>query len=409
MTKFYQLSPAARLAELTKAGLITDQDKKILQTAIDQDQLLMCDSLSENVVSGYVLPLSIIPEIVINNKSYSVPMVTEETSVVAAINNMAKLIKNKGKITTKTCKNIGIGQIYIPKIKADFFELVALHQASWQEFANNNALKSMRARGGGMLEIKARLLSNDSAVLHFHIDTCDAMGANIINQTLEELGSLIKADLDLELGIKILSNLTDTALTEVTLAISLEPQIAQAIVEAAEFAEHDPYRACTHNKGIMNGIDAVLIATGNDWRAVEAAMHTYAKQKPMSSWHIQNNILVGKLKAPINVGICGGITKVQPQAQACLNILNVASAAELAGIISTVGLMQNLAALMALATKGICAGHMRLHINTILKELMLSQNEANALTKILTNMLKQGTKISVNVAAAELKKIRENT
>lgn len=406
MTKFYELSPQLRLKALNDA--VTAQDITTITTAISQSQLEICNNLSENVIGGYVLPLAIVPDVTINNLSYNIPMVTEETSVVAAINKMAKLINACGKISTSTSKNIGIGQIHITNAKPNTIDLINIHHKSWQEFANNNMLKSMRARGGGMIEICTKNLSNNNLVINCHIDTCDAMGANIINQTLEELAPIIKNDLQCDLGIKILSNLTDKSLTTATIEITLEESIAEAIVEAYEFAAQDPYRACTHNKGIMNGIDAVLIATGNDWRAVEAAMHTFAQQKPMSSWKIKNNTLIGELKAPINVGICGGITKVQPLAKTCLNILKVKSAPELAGIIAAIGLMQNLAALLALATKGICNGHMRLHIKNIIKELELDGVEAQTLTKVLTNNILNGKKITITSAKNELKKIRAN-
>lgn len=409
MSKFYKLSPSSRLKELTNSGKITAEESKLISNSVSKEQLTVCNNLSENVIGGYVLPLSVIPNVIINNKSYTIPMVTEETSVVAAINKAAKIIKSNGSITTKTSRNVGIGQIYIPETSADFLEKVNNYQSSWQSFSNKNMLNSMCQRGGGMLTIKARNLGKNSGVIHFNIDTCDAMGANIINQTLEQLAPIISKDLKTKVGIKVLSNLTDTAITEANIRVKLDQNIAQAIYQAATFSEQDTYRACTHNKGIMNGIDALLIATGNDWRAVEAAMHTYSNQKPISSWQLtEGNILIGQIRAPINVGICGGVTAAQPLAKACLNILGVKSAGELAGIVAAIGLIQNLAALTALATKGICQGHMKLHITNIIAQMSLSSAEKTAVKSQLTMAVKAGAPVTISSAQKILAQMRAN-
>lgn len=409
MMKFYQLSPQARLEQLKLDGTISDNDYNLLTSCINPKQLEICNTLSENVISGYVLPLSIVPNVEINSKIYSIPMVTEETSVVAAINHIAKLIKASGSITTNSSQNIGIGQIYLDNIRPNFTEQVNKLKQEWLDFANNGILSSMVKRGGGAKDLETKILPNNSAVINFHINTCDAMGANIINQTLEQITLVVERDLQTKTSIKILSNLTDLALTEATLKIKLSPEIALAICKASEFARLDPYRACTHNKGIMNGVDAVVIATGNDWRAVESAMHTFAKQKPLSTWKLEDDFLVGKLIAPINVGICGGITKVQPIVKTCLDILGPSSASELAGIIAAIGLMQNLAALLALSTKGICAGHMRLHIKNIIAELNPELEYIEQLTTKLTTAVSQGIAISTNMAKIELDKLKAST
>lgn len=409
MVKFYQLTPAARLAELKDKAIIDDTDYNTLKTSVSYDQVQICDSMSENVIGGYVLPLSIVLGVPINDKIYSIPMVTEESSVVAAINKTAKMIRRSGTIITKTMENTGIGQIFLSNISSSFLQLIDSNKENWIEYANKNSLLSMKKRGGGMISITAKVLENNTGVINFNINTCDAMGANIINQTLEQIAPVVKKDLKCNPEIKILSNLNDSALTEATLTLDLDIKTAKSVCLAAFFAEQDHYRACTHNKGIMNGIDAVLIATGNDWRAVEAAMHTYANMKPLSSWQIVKGKLVGKLIAPIKIGTVGGIMGVQPIVKANYNILQLSSATELAGVVAAVGLMQNLGALLALTTKGICAGHMRLHIDNIIAEINPKPDHIAPLTEALMQEISLGKPISSRIAELALNKIKAKT
>lgn len=412
MNKFYQLSPIERLLSLKENNHISTVQLDLLKNTLNKKQLDVCNQLSENVVSGLYLPLSIVPDVCIDNIKYQVPMTTEESSVVAAINKINKMIINSGTITTESSGNIGIGQMHLPKLKKpeNFINKVIHNKEKWQNIAHESCLKSMVSRGGGIVEIEPKILG-DIGLIHFHVDTCDAMGANIINQMLEMLAEYVANDLEEEIGIKILSNFTDRSLTKAQLKVKIPKAQAEKIIQANNLAKIDKYRACTHNKGIMNGICAILLATGNDYRAVSAAVHTFAAENGYSSlteWWYSNGLLNGNITIPINIGILGGMTKVHPITKCCLEVLKVKNAAELARICAAIGLMQNLAALLALTSEGICKGHMALHVNNILSELSLSKKEHDVLKNVLLEMVNSGLCISTSEAQKALARIREN-
>ena len=233
---------------------------------------------------------------------------------------------------------------------------------------------SLVERGGGTREVEVRLVGEHSLVVHLHVDCCDAMGANMVNTIAEHLGPYVATLAQGELGLRILSNLSDRRCTRVKVSIPEEllgspehpgSSVLDGIVRASEFAEADPYRAATHNKGIMNGIDAVVIATGNDWRAVEAGAHAFAARtgcyRPLAVWRREGKRLLGELETPLALGTVGGALRVHPAAQLCLRILGVSSARELSMVAAATGLATNLAALRALSTEGIQRGHMQLH------------------------------------------------
>lgn len=410
MKKFYNLSPAERIDILKISGLINDIQKQSLSKDMSPYILKIVNSMSENVVSGYYLPFSVVPDVKIDNRKYLIPMVTEESSVVAAINNAAKLIRESGKLETFETKNIGVGQIFFPELKnpEDFCKKVYNYRDMWTEVAHNSSLKSMKLRGGGIVSVKPKT-QQGAGIINFQIDTCDAMGANIINQTLESLSKKIEHDLSELSSTKILSNLSLEAITKAKLSLNIEANTAKKFLDTYKFACIDNQRACTHNKGIMNGIEAILLATGNDTRAVSSSMHAYAAidgYKPMSSWSYMDGKLIGELAAPINVGIVGGITKIHPLAKLSIDILKINSSVELARICAAVGLMQNLTAILALSTKGICSGHMNLHIENILSELNIdNQAVLLQLKQSLMRKLSDGEAISVTVAKQELNRI----
>jgi hydroxymethylglutaryl-CoA reductase len=247
--------------------------------------------------------------------------------------------------------------------------------------------------------------------VHVMINTCDAMGANIVNQICEYLKTPIEKITKEAIGMCIISNLADSKITQAKVIIrDIEPQLGKAIEEASLFSQLDPYRAATHNKGIMNAMDAILLATGNDWRAVEAGIHAYASRsgtyKPISYWRMQAKDLHGVLEAPVMVGTVGGVTQLHPIAKICLKILNVSKAEELARVIAAVGLVQNLAAIRALVTEGITQGHMNLHIANLALAAGASSQELAQLKQHLKARLVQRKRLSGKDVAEILHKLR---
>jgi hydroxymethylglutaryl-CoA reductase len=351
------------------------------EAGLDADQ---ADHMIENAVGVYGLPLGIAANFVVNGREVLVPMAIEEPSVVAGASFMAKLAREGGGFRASADQPEMIGQIQV----MDVGDLEAARQAI---LAEKETLLETAARtdrllvelGGGPRDIQVRALPDTSAgpmlIVHLVQDCRDAMGANTVNTACEALAPKIEALTGGRVVLRILSNLADRRLAraEVTipahaLAFRGHPgkTVARGIVEAYAFAAADPYRAATHNKGIMNGVDAVVIATGNDWRAIEAGAHAYAarcgRYTSLSVWEQdRNGDLIGRLEMPMAVGIVGGNTRAHPAARVALKILGVQTASQLAEIIVSVGLAQNLAALRALATEGIQKGHMALHARQI--------------------------------------------
>jgi hydroxymethylglutaryl-CoA reductase len=360
----------------------------------------------ENVVGTYALPLGIATNFLINDVDYLIPMVIEEPSVVAAVSGAAKLFRKGGGFRTGSDDPMMIGQIQVLDLPDLYAGAGAVRQlkADLIEEANR-AGGSIVKRGGGVREIDVRPFEGtpigDMLVVHVHMDTRDAMGANAINTVVEHLAPFIEKLTGGRVNLRILSNLADQRKAWVEGVIAAEhlatstlggADVVKAIVEAGVFAEVDPYRAATHNKGIMNGIDGVVIATGNDWRAVEAGAHAYASRSGSYSsltrwWQDEDGNLRGRLELPMALGIVGGATRVHPSAQVALQILGVKSAQELSEVVAAVGLAQNFAALRALATDGIQKGHMRLHA----KQLAVAAGASEQLvSEIVEVMVREG-------------------
>jgi hydroxymethylglutaryl-CoA reductase len=338
----------------------------------------------ENGIGTHALPLGVAANFTINGRDYLIPMAVEEPSVLAAVSFAAKLIRAGGGFTTTASDPIMIGQIQvldIPDMAAAVTALQA-NRAPLMALADGSSQSIVR-RGGGARDIEVRVFDKTPVgpMLIFHLlyDTRDAMGANAVNTAVEALAPRVAALTGGRTNLRILSNLTDrrTASARCRIpaaALAVEgmagADVAQRIAEANAFAVVDPYRAATHNKGIMNGIDAVCIATGNDWRAIEAGAHAYAARNgqyaSLTDWYVdENGDLVGAMTLPLAVGVVGGATRVHPTAQVSMKILGITSAAELAQVMACVGLAQNLAAIRALATNGIQAGHMRMHARQV--------------------------------------------
>lgn len=345
-------------------------------------KLEIADQMVENLVSVLGLPLGIACHFIVDNQPVWVPMAIEEPSVIAAASHMAKLASVRGGFKTQVSAPIMMGQIQL--LGASDWDYVAQmilkDKTALLELAGTYC-SGLQTRGGGPVDLRLKNLSAQMAVVEVLINCQDAMGANLINTVMEGLAPEIEKRTGAKAGFKILSNLSDQRLAisscEIPYAMLASDKthdqgrvVAQRMIQGYEFACLDPYRACTHNKGVMNGIDAVVIATGNDWRAVETGAHAYASQKsghygPLTHLKLQDDksCLSAYIELPLALGVVGGITQTHPTVKACLELLGVfgKSASRLAGLVASVGLAQNLAAMRALAAEGIQQGHMALH------------------------------------------------
>jgi hydroxymethylglutaryl-CoA reductase len=378
---FYNLTLNERLAKLADAADLSQGELIPFTSPLASD---IASHMVENVVGTYSLPLGIALNFIVNGREVLIPMVIEEPSVVAGASFMAKLARANGGFTATSAEPLMIGQLQV-------LDLENVEKAAEQVLANKADLltyvdaaeTSLKSRGGGARDIEVRIIESSPIgpflVAHLIYDVRDAMGANAVNTACERLAPKIEAITGGRAHLRILSNLADHRLARARCTIPVNElafgdfsgeKVRDGIIAAYAFAAADPYRAATHNKGIMNGIDPVVIATGNDWRAVEAGAHAYAARSgiytSLSVWEKDDEgNLVGTLEMPMAVGIVGGATKVHPAAQAALKLMNVKSARELAEIIVSVGLAQNMAALRALATEGIQRGHMSLHARQV--------------------------------------------
>lgn len=375
------MSPAQRLATISQAMQLGDDHRLALEGhALD---LTTADGMIENVIGRFELPLGVATNFQINGRDYLVPMAVEEPSVVAAASFMAKLVRDNGGFTTTSTDPIMRGQIQLLQVPDAVAAKAALLDAEAQIVALANTHdKALQALGGGCIGIEVHHFADTAVgamlVLHLLVDVRDAMGANTVNTKAELVAPLAEQISGGTARLRILSNLADRRLASAR--VTLDPDtlgttdysgedVARGIVEACAFAEVDPYRAATHNKGIMNGIDPVVLATGNDWRAIEAGAHAWAAHQgrytALTRWRIEHGQLCGQIEMPMAVGLVGGATRTHPAARAALALLQVETASELAEVIVAVGLAQNMAALRALATEGIQRGHMALHARNI--------------------------------------------
>lgn len=383
---FYKKSVPDRVQIISNMCSFTDEEN-IDISAKGALNIAQADKMIENAIGIYPLPLGLGLNFMLNGKDYLVPMAIEEPSVVASASYIAKIVRDAGGFQTQATERVMIGQIQVvgcPDFHAASEELVK-NKEQLLELANST-YPSLIARGGGAIDLEVRLLNEDGGsrfhqmlVVHLYINTCDAMGANMINTMVEALAPYVEEITAGKVYLRILSNYVDRCLARAKCVIPPHllvsngytgEEVRDGIVYAYEFAASDIYRAVTHNKGVMNGIDAVVIATGNDWRAIEAAAHAHAcrfgNYGSMTEWSAdKDGNLVGEIELPMPVGIVGGSIKIHPIAKITHKILNVGSAAELAQVIAAVGLAQNLGALKALATDGIQKGHMALHARSV--------------------------------------------
>ncbi len=384
---FYNLPLGDRLERLAEAAGVNSHELSPFQTeGLSPDQ---ANHMVENAVGIFSLPLGIGVNFIINGREVLIPMAIEEPSVVAGASFMAKLARAAGGFTATTSAPEMIGQIQILDVIDLMGASMKLLEHKSELLAEADLLDPVLIKaGGGARDLEIRVIEESPIgpflVLHLIYDVRDAMGANAVNTACEKLAPQIAHITGGRVHLRILSNLADRRLVKASCTILLRDlafknadgqkftseQVRNGIIEAWAFAAADPYRAATHNKGIMNGVDAVVIATGNDWRAIEAGAHAYAardgRYTSLSSWGMdKDGNLIGELEMPMAVGIVGGATKVHPAAKAALRLMGVKTAADLAGIVASVGLAQNLAALRALATEGIQPGHMTLHARQV--------------------------------------------
>ena len=387
--------------ELLRAQALLSPEK---QTSLEQDEqvsLAIADQLSENVVGTFSLPYSIIPELVVNGQDYTVPYVTEEPSVVAAASYASKIIKRSGGFTAQVHQRQMIGQVALYQVaepeKAQ--EKIANKKVELLELANQ-AYPSIVKRGGGARDLHVEQIKSetDYLVVYLHVDTQEAMGANMLNTMLEALKPVLEELSQGQSLMGILSNYATDSLVTASCRIAfryLSPQrdqgreIAEKIALASQFAQVDPYRAATHNKGIFNGIDAILIATGNDWRAIEAGAHAFASRdgryQGLSQWTLdmEREELVGEMTLPMPVATKGGSIGLNPRVALSHELLGNPSAKELAQIIVSIGLAQNFAALKALVSTGIQQGHMKLQAKSLALLAGASESEVAPLVEHL--------------------------
>jgi hydroxymethylglutaryl-CoA reductase len=375
---FYKVTVQKRRALVGEA---TGADLNDIGFALDAGGLdtETADKFVENVLGVYALPYAVTLNVRVNGRDHVVPMVIEEPSVIAAASNAAKLVRLGGGFTAEADPPLMIAQVQLREVRDAAGSAARLRAASAEIVAlANAAVGGLVARGGGAREIEVRELADDMIVLHVIVDCRDAMGANLVNTVAEAVADRAAAISGARVGLRILTNLCDKRRVRVGCRLPADRlatggltgiEVADGIVNASRFAELDPYRAATHNKGIMNGIDAVAIATGNDWRAVEAGAHAYAARNgryaPLAVWRRDGDCLEGRLELPLALGTVGGTLRVHPAARLSLRVLGVADAQELAGIAAAVGLASNLAAVRALATDGIQRGHMGLHARSV--------------------------------------------
>ena len=380
----YKLGVAERIARLEELGWLTTDAARELRAGRQVLSVLAADNIIENVVGVFGLPLAIAPNFVVNERDCIVPLVVEEPSIVAALSGAAALARNTGGFSATLAESLLTGQVHVVNV-ADVNVAIASLTKSAAELIElaDNVHPRLKRRGGGVRDIEFRALQmgdgSDLIAVHVLVDTCDAMGANLVNTICEAIAPRIQALCGGDIALRILSNLADRSICSAAVRYETRDlatetmsgdEVRDRIVIANEIALADPYRAVTHNKGVMNGIDALALATGNDWRAIEAGIHAYAargdRYSCLTRWSVDTSgDLLGAIELPLKPGIVGGTLSSNPAAALGLAIAGVESAAQLAEMMAVVGLAQNFAALRALASSGIQKGHMRLHARSL--------------------------------------------
>src|SRR5512137_421749 len=410
---FYKLPIEKRREFVTQFANLNEDDVKSFSSSLD---LTTADRMIENVLGTFELPLGLAVNFLINGKDYIIPMATEESSVVAAASNAAKIARIKGGFSASCSEPLMIGQLQLLHVR----DVVT----AAQEILNNKEQililansqdKILVELGGGARDLEVRILDSPLGTMiitHLIVDVRDAMGANAVNTMCEAVAPMLEEISGGKVRLKILSNLADRRLVKATAVFDKEKMggdhVVDAFLESYTLASIDPYRAATHNKGIMNGIDALIIATGNDSRAIEAGAHAYAARDGQYTaltryYKDEDGNLVGEIELPMAVGVVGGAANMHPKAKLCRKILGIKSAQELAEIVASLGLAQNFAALFALSTVGIQKGHMSLHAKNIAVMAGAQGDEIEA----LADRLVHDGKVKLDYAKDLLEKIRK--
>jgi hydroxymethylglutaryl-CoA reductase len=413
---FYRLDVEDRHQELQRRFDLSDEDLGVLRGS-RVDAIGIADKMVENCVGVLGLPVGLGLNFEVNGKDYVVPMAVEEPSVVAAASNTARIIRSSGGFAANVAESLMIAQVQVlgmddvsrARAAIEGAEERILHTA-------NRRHPNMVARGGGAKAIEVRRPEADPEMLivHLLVDCRDAMGANLVNDMAEGVASLIEEISGGRVRLRILSNLADRRLAVARCAIREElmrrpghggAAVAEGVVEAYRFAAVDPYRAATHNKGIMNGIDAVGIATGNDWRGLEAGAHAYAarngRYEPLTRWWRADGHLHGEIELPMAVGTVGGSTRVHPTLRVLRKLLRVDDAKELGMVMAAVGLAQNLGALSALAAEGIQRGHMRLHARSVALAAGVAEDRVEDVASKLVRLNQYSASAAKRIAEGE--------
>lgn len=413
---FSKLTLEERFRRLHEMGVISSEDVRMLRIG-DGPSTDLAEKFIENVIGYFQLPLGVATNFEIDGRAYVIPMAVEETSIIAAASKTAKWIRDHGRITTKLSGREIIGQVQIGRVGnwENLEEAIRENASAWIDEVNANVTAGLVRRGGGIRRISLRKIERPDGgimgVMHVYADPCDAMGANLINQVCEYLKGPLERESGEQVSMCILSNLVDSRVTQARVEMAgLDQDLMEKIEEASLFANLDPYRAATNNKGVLNGIDPILIATGNDWRAVEAGMHAYAARdgqyRSLTKWWRENDRLIGEFAAPIILGVVGGVTTLHPTAKMCMAILRVNSAEELSRVCAAVGLVQNLGALRALTTVGIIEGHMKLHIKNLTLGAGADEREMPYVQRRLEEILSIHKRISLSHAVEVLGELR---
>lgn len=409
---FYKLSVEDRLNEVVEFSGLDEGSISALKDAETLD-LDLADHMVENVIGRFTLPLGVALNYNINGKDYIIPMVTEEPSVIAAASNAARIARGGGGFKSYYIKSNMIAQIQITDIEDPYYVQSIIYEHKDEIIEKCNACDPILVKlGGGVVDLEVKVLEVKSkyfVVVHLIVNTLDAMGANAVNTMAESIAPFIEEITGGNVYLRILSNLATERLVRARVKINKDDlggeDVVDKIIVAYQFAVADPYRAATHNKGIMNGISAVVLATGNDTRAIESGAGAYASRSgqysPLTTWEKdKDGNLVGTIEMPMAVGLVGGATKSHPTAQAAVKILGVETADELGEVIAALGLGQNLAALRALATEGIQKGHMSLHARNVAIQAGANKDQVDSIAK---QMIKD-KKINVDYAKELLNK-----
>ncbi|MEM0295088.1 MAG: hydroxymethylglutaryl-CoA reductase, degradative [Candidatus Korarchaeum sp.] len=410
---FYNLPVEERLKIVKDFANLTDEEVEVVKNG--KLAIEIADHMIENVIGLYSLPFAVATNFLINGKDYLVPMVIEEPSVVAAASNAAKMARESGGFHATATDSIMISQIQVVRVPNVEEAKRAILAEKEKLLASANEMDPLLTKlGGGARDLEVRVVETDAGpmlIVHLLVDTLDAMGANTVNTMAEGLAPTVERLTGGRVYLRILSNLADRRLARAKAKFSKAAiggeDVVEGIMWAYRFAKYDPYRAATHNKGIMNGIIAVALATGQDTRALEAGAHSYAARGGSYTtltdyWVDENGDLWGSIELPMAVGTVGGVVRVHPMAKIALKILGVEKARELAMVMASVGLAQNFAALRALATEGIQAGHMRLHARNIAMSAGATPSEVD---EVVERMLRE-RRIHVERAKQILEEMR---